>query len=331
MILRLRVAVRSLVTGCLLLLAACGAQNPASAQVAAPAVPVVAPPAVVAGAAPVAQAGVTPERPLLLPEQARQGDLVIGRILPGSTVRVLERDVRVAGDGTFVFGLDRDAPPEIIVAFTLPDGSPAAAKLRVQAREYKLQKVTGIAERIMNPTAQDLARIKREGAQISAARRTDDDRLDFLQSFIWPAAGPITGVFGSQRYYNGVPKRPHYGVDVGVPVGAPVIAPAAGVVTLASQDMFYSGGTLIIDHGHGVSSTLMHLSEVLVKVGDRVEQGQLVAKSGASGRASGPHLDWRMNWFGEHIDAQTLVPVGGTPVGGTPVGGAIAPTTRSGQ
>ena len=133
------------------------------------------------------------------------------------------------------------------------------------------------------------------------------ERLDFAGEFQWPLIGPITGVFGSQRVYNGVPKRPHYGVDVAAPVGTPVSTPAPGTVTLAHADMFYSGGTLIIDHGYGVSSTLMHLSKVLVAVGDEVVPGDIVAEVGAAGRATGPHLDWRMNWLNVRIDPQLLV------------------------
>ncbi len=245
---------------------------------------------------------------LMLQGSIEQGAMVVGRTAPGSRVTLGERALRVAADGTFVFGLDRDAPAEVALQVAAADGNTLTSTLAVKPREYNIQRVTGISERIMNPSAKDLARIEVESAQIAAARARDDERTDFLQSFIWPADGPITGVYGSQRYYNGVPKRPHYGVDVGIPTGTPVKAPAAGIVTLAHPDMFYSGGTVIIDHGHGVSSTLMHLSKVLVTEGQRVQQGEVVAKSGATGRSSGPHLDWRMNWFGERIDAQKLVP-----------------------
>lgn len=271
------------------------AAEPVPVVAAAPeVVPVVATPAVAT--------------PVQLRGEFRQGELIVGSAPPGSQVRVLGRELRVAADGTFVFGLDRDAAPELVVEVVLPDGKSWQETRPVLARQYNIQRVTGIAERIMNPSAADLKRINEENARIARARARSDDRNDFLQAFAWPATGPITGVYGSQRYYNGVPSRPHYGVDVGVPAGTAVLAPAAGIISLAEPDLFYSGGTVIIDHGHGVSSTLMHLSAVLVKVGDRVERGQLVAKSGASGRASGPHLDWRMNWFGERIDAQRLVP-----------------------
>jgi murein DD-endopeptidase MepM/ murein hydrolase activator NlpD len=237
-----------------------------------------------------------------------QGGLMVGSVEPGTRIFLGERELRVGADGTVVFGLDRDAPARIQLRVARTDGIGFTSSYNVKQREYAIQRVTGISERVMNPSAEDEKRIAEEAQQASAARQRDDDRMDFRQKFIWPATGPITGVYGSQRYYNDVPKRPHYGVDVGIPVGTDVVAPAAGVVTLAHPDMFYSGGTLIIDHGYGVSSTLMHLSQVLVKAGDRVEQGQRVARSGASGRVSGPHLDWRMNWFDQRIDPQQFVP-----------------------
>lgn len=278
-----------------LLLVACAAHEPPAAALAEE-------------PAPSAQDVVARAPAISIAGELRQGAMMTGRVPPGSTLRLGERELRVAGDGTFVFGLDRDAPAEITLALTTAEGAALQETYPVQAREYRIQRVTGIAERIMKPSEADLRRIAEEARLASAARRRDDARLDFSQPFIWPTTGPITGVYGSQRYYNGVAGRPHYGVDVGVPTGTPVVAPAAGIVSLAHPDMFYSGGTLIIDHGHGISSTLMHLSEVLVAEGERVEQGQLVAKTGASGRASGPHLDWRMNWFTDRIDPQLLVP-----------------------
>lgn len=276
-----------------LLLAACAVQQPPIAA------PVAQPPLV-------AQEVVTPF--IAIDGELRQGAMVTGRVPPGSSLLLGERALRIAADGTFVFGLDRDAPAEISLLLTMADGRELRETRPVQARDYRIQRVTGIAQRIMEPSAEDLRRIAEEARLVAAARQRDDERLDFRQTFIWPTAGPVTGVYGSQRYYNGVAGRPHYGVDVGVPTGTPVVAPAAGIVSLAHPDMFYSGGTLVIDHGHGISSTLMHLSEVLVTEGERVEQGQLVAKTGASGRSSGPHLDWRMNWFTDRIDPQLLVP-----------------------
>ena len=148
----------------------------------------------------------------------------------------------------------------------------------------------------------------KETAAVKAARKEHLEIYNFLQTFKWPLIGPITGVFGSQRVYNGEPGRPHYGVDVGAPVGTKVYAPAGGKVTLAYDDMYYSGGTIIIDHGYGISSSFLHLSMVLVDEGEKIKQGDLIGKVGKGGRANGPHLDWRMNWYKRRLDPELLVP-----------------------
>ncbi|MGK0440295.1 MAG: murein DD-endopeptidase MepM/ murein hydrolase activator NlpD, partial [Pseudohongiellaceae bacterium] len=180
------------------------------------------------------------------------------------------------------------------------------------SRDYNIQRIEGISKAIMSPSDKNLKRIRDEAGQVWSARSKIKQRNDFAGEFTWPLTGPITGVYGSQRLYNNIPKRPHYGVDVAAPTGTPLSTPAPGVVTLAHKGMFYSGGTIIIDHGYGVSSTLMHLSKVLVKVGDEVKPGDIIAEVGATGRATGPHLDWRMNWYQSRIDPQLLV--GAMPV-----------------
>ena len=230
-----------------------------------------------------------------------QGGVLLGRVAPGTPVTLDGRRVRVSGEGVFVIGFDRDAA----AAHTLVAGT-ERRELAVVARDYDVQKVTGIAQRIMEPSKADLERIAREQALIDRARATDDARADFAAGFSWPIFGRISGVYGSQRYYNGVASRPHYGVDVAAPVGALVRAPAPGMVTLAEPDLFYSGGTVIIDHGHRLSSSFLHLSKVLAKVGQRVEAGDVIALVGATGRATGPHLDWRMSWKDARVDPQLL-------------------------
>ena len=152
-----------------------------------------------------------------------------------------------------------------------------------------------------------MKRIKQDAALVREARRIRRNVDDFTAGFIQPAEGVITGVYGSQRFYNGVPKSPHYGIDYAAPTGAPVKAPAAGIITMVHDDFFYSGGTLILDHGHGLSSTFLHLSEILVEQGQSVSAGMVIAKVGASGRATGPHLDWRMNWLDQRIDPQLVL------------------------
>ena len=231
-----------------------------------------------------------------------QGGLVYGRAAPGSSVLLDGSPVPLAADGRFVLGFDRDAPREQLL---LIDGR--ETRLTIDRREYRIQRIEGIAKRIMDPSPEDLARIRADSALIQVARAKRDIRSDFDSGFVWPLLGPISGVYGSQRVYNGRPSRPHYGVDVAAPTGTQVHAPADGIVTLAHSDMFYSGGTIIVDHGLGLSSSFLHLSRVLVEVGQTVKQGDLIGEVGASGRATGPHLDWRMNWRDARIDPQRLV------------------------
>lgn len=236
-----------------------------------------------------------------------QGGMLLGKIAPGSRVLLDGQPVKLSQNGRFVIGFDRDAAATAKLSVEYSSGEAETRQLAIKPRDYKIQRIEGIAESIMNPSQEKLKRIRSEAALVRTAREQQLDRLDFTASFQWPLIGPISGVFGSQRVYNGVPKRPHYGVDVAAPVGTPVTTPAPGVVTLVHQDMFYSGGTLIIDHGHGLSSTMIHLSKVLVEEGDEVVPGDIVAQVGAGGRATGPHLDWRMNWNKARIDPQLLV------------------------
>jgi murein DD-endopeptidase MepM/ murein hydrolase activator NlpD len=184
--------------------------------------------------------------------------------------------------------------------------------LHIIRRDYNIQRVEGVPQKTVTPSPQQLERIRQEQALVNAAKATRLSRPDLLQGalagFQWPTVGPISGVYGSQRYYNGSPGRPHYGVDVAVPTGTPVHAPAAGHVTLAEPDLFYSGGTVFLDHGFRFSSAFLHMSKVLVEVGQEVRAGDVIGEVGATGRATGPHLDWRMNWRKQRIDPQLLAP-----------------------
>lgn len=254
----------------------------------------------------VAAAASAAER-LELRGQWQQGGIVFGKVVPGYEVQVGDRRVRTTVAGDFVFGIAPDAPPEFTLELIHPDGDRERFRYDIKQRKYKVQHVNGVEQKHVTPPAELTARIQREAELARAARLRDDPRADFLQSFIWPLSGPITGVYGSRRVYNGTPRSPHYGLDIAAPTGARVVAPAGGVVTLAEDDLFYSGGTLILDHGHGLSSTFIHLSKLLVAVGERVEQGQAIAEVGATGRVTGPHLDWRMNWFDVRLDPALLM------------------------
>lgn len=236
-----------------------------------------------------------------------QGGLVLGKVAPGSRVEFNQRPLSLDEQGYFVFGFDRDAKSGDTLKVISPDGEETQKSLDVAARDYDIQYIEGVQKKHVTPDPKDLQRIRADNRAVKKARDKRFQRSDFRAGFQWPLLGPITGVFGSQRVYNGQPRRPHYGVDVSAKVGTLVYAPAGGVVTLAHPDMFFSGGTLIIDHGHGLSSTFLHLSEILVKPGMEIKQGQVIAKVGATGRATGPHLDWRMNWYERRVDPQLLV------------------------
>lgn len=238
---------------------------------------------------------------------ARQGGLLIGQAPQGVRIEFQGRAVRVADSGVFLIALGREAPSQMELVMYNGIGEKNVQIIDVAQRDYPVQRVEGVPEHTVTPPQEAIDRIRNEAAMVSEARSRDDVRTDFAGGFIRPLNGEITGVYGSQRIYNGVPKRPHYGLDIAAPEGTPVRAPAPGVVTLVHPDMYFSGGTLIIDHGHGLSSTFIHLSQILVTEGQRIEPGQLVAKVGATGRATGPHLDWRINWFDVRIDPQLVL------------------------
>ncbi|MGH8507066.1 MAG: M23 family metallopeptidase [Stenotrophobium sp.] len=245
----------------------------------------------------------------LLSGQWQQGSLLRGKTDPEAQVWFNGRKLRLDAQGEFVFGLDRDAPAEAELKIQPPGAAaPQVLHYQVARRDYKIARINGLPPKMVTPPAALTARIENDQREAREARDHDSDLEGFTQAFIWPAEGRISGVFGSQRILNGEPRQPHYGVDVAVPIGTPVRAPADGVVTLAAKDMYYTGGTLMIDHGHGVASTFLHLSKLRVKLGDVVKQGQIIAESGMSGRATGPHLDWRVSWFQSRVDAQLLVP-----------------------
>lgn len=231
----------------------------------------------------------------------QQGALLLGRAAPGSSILLDGEPVAVAEDGRFVVALGRDAPAAVNLT-TRKGEEEEQYRFVVSQREYEIQRVEGVPQHTVTPPESVLERIRAEAALVRKARANTGERLDLAEGFVMPLDGPITGVYGSQRFYNGVPRNPHYGLDIAAPEGTLVSAPAPGVVRLVHDDMYFSGGTLIVDHGYGVSSTFIHLSAILVNVGDRIEVGDAIARVGSTGRATGPHLDWRMNWYDVRVD-----------------------------
>ena len=237
-----------------------------------------------------------------------QGTLLRGNVPAGTEVRLDDRNIVVNENGDFAIGFSRDDKLEWQLSWKEP-GKPEQTKaLLLKKRDYEEQHIDGLPPKMVTPPEEVLERIRRDSKMVKEARARRENLSAFAQEFIWPATGPISGVYGSHRILNGEPRRPHYGIDVAGPVGQPVYAPADGIVTLYVADMYYSGGTMIIDHGFGVSSTFLHLDKSHVEVGQNVKQGDLVADIGDTGRVTGPHLDWRMNWYEKRIDPALLVP-----------------------
>ena len=248
----------------------------------------------------------------MLTGEIAQGGLVVGKTSPQNTVTLNKKQIVVSKNGDYVFGFGRDDTRQYTLTITDVLGKTQQQTIVPNKRDYKIQRIEGIAKSIMNPNPEAIARSRQDNAQISKVRKVSSELTSFSTGFIAPIDGIITGVYGSQRVYNGEPKRPHFGLDYAGKTGDPVKAPADGKILLYVPDMFYSGGTMIIDHGHGVSSTFLHLSNAYVKVGDVVKQGQVIAAVGKSGRATGPHLDWRINWFNVRIDPALVLKI--TPI-----------------
>lgn len=236
-----------------------------------------------------------------------QGGLARGEAPPGTRLVLDDRPVRVAPDGRFILGFGRDAPVTMSLAATFPNGRTTTEKITLERRDYQIQRINGLPPQMVTPDPALMARIKAELAKVHGVRTIDSDQLAFETPLAWPVTGPISGVYGSQRILNGEPRASHLGVDIAAPAGTPIKADAAGTVTLAEHDLYFTGGTVIIDHGYGLSTIYQHMSRLDVTVGQHVEQGDLVGAVGATGRVTGPHLHWGMNWYDVAIDPQLLV------------------------
>jgi Peptidase family M23 len=230
-----------------------------------------------------------------------QGSVIRGTAAPGAKVTLDHQSLLVDPQGRFVFGFDRDATGTHDLAIVWPNGQVEDKQLTVAKREWQIQSITGLPQKEVMPPPEAYAQIKREITQKLAARSHDTQGSWFAEDFIWPAHGPISGVFGSQRIDNGTPMAPHFGVDMAAPTGTPIHAPATGIVTICDH-YYLDGGFTLIDHGMGVSTCYLHQSKLLVKVGQKVTRGERIGLIGQTGRATGPHLHWAMNWFEVKLD-----------------------------
>ncbi|MEI9992354.1 MAG: M23 family metallopeptidase [Rhizomicrobium sp.] len=238
---------------------------------------------------------------LSLTGSMEQGGLVVGRAEAGARVTLDGNPLHVSPDGLFAFGLDWDQTRPAHLAAIFADGTTETRDVTPLVRQYNVQHVNGLPQNTVTPPAEVVERIKREHARLAEARRTDSEHIWFAEPFDWPAPGIMSGVFGSQRIDNGTPMSPHFGVDMANVEGTPIHAPTDAVVLL-TDDFYLEGGFTLLDHGHGVFTHYMHQSRRLAAVGDAVKRGDVIGHIGKTGRATGPHLHWGMNWFQVKLD-----------------------------
>jgi len=242
----------------------------------------------------------------ILSGTAIEGGLIIARTNPANRILLDDNAIEIAENGVFVIGFHRESDVPVSLRIIAPDGKMMTSNLTPRQRDYNIQRIDGLKQTMVTPPANVLARIKADSKAVRAAREQETPLGDFWRGFDWPARGRISGVYGSQRILNGKPRQPHYGIDIAAPRGTPVRAPASGKVMLV-KDLYFSGWTVVIAHGLGVNSSFLHLDQVDVKAGMMIKRGDLIGTIGATGRATGPHLDWRIDWQGRRIDPGLLV------------------------
>ena len=235
-----------------------------------------------------------------------QGHFILGKTDPNAKILVGKKEVKVSKDGFFVFGIDRDRKFDLVITKIL-DGKTEKITKKIYKRKYQIQRIDGLDEKKVTPPEEVYNRIKEENNRIGKARAINSDLIFFKNQFIMPVKGIVTGVYGSQRILNGKPKWPHYGIDIAAKKGTKIKSSGSGVVTMAEDDLYYTGGTIIMDHGHGISTIYSHLEKVMVNVGDEIKQGELIGTVGSTGRSTGHHLDFRVNWFQTRLDPMTIL------------------------
>ena len=235
-----------------------------------------------------------------------QGHFILGKTDPKAKIFVGKKSVKVSEDGYFVFGIDRDRKYDLTFIKKI-DGEKTVIIKKVNKRKYNIQRIDGLEESKVTPPESVYKRIKKENNAIGEARAINSNLQFFKEKFIMPVKGIISGVYGSQRILNGKPKWPHYGIDIAATQGTVIQSSGSGIVTMAEDDLYYTGGTVIMDHGHGISTIYSHLENVLVSLGDEINQGDIIGTVGSTGRSTGPHLDFRINWFQTRLDPMSVL------------------------
>ena len=235
-----------------------------------------------------------------------QGGYVKGKTSSKIKIKFENKDVYLGKNNKFILGFGRDYSEVANLKFNI-DNKWINKTLKIKKNKYKIQKIDGLPKKFVSPPKEIYERIIRENKLIAKVR-TLNSKIDYtFQDFLLTANGIITGVFGSQRILNGKPRRPHYGIDIAAKKGSKVISPTDAIVRLSEKDLYFTGGTIMLDHGHGITSVYSHLSKVLVKKNDKIQKGDVIGLIGSTGRSTGPHLDWRINWFDQRLDPMMFI------------------------
>ena len=242
-----------------------------------------------------------------LPASILQGGLIVGQLDQGDSLKLNGKDLKISTDKQFVFAVGRDELGPMNITVLKNNEVISINQIKVIEREYEIQKINGLPKKMVSPDEEVLKRIIADNKIIVNAKKLDLDNTYFSTSFMIPTKGIISGVFGSQRILNDVPKSPHKGLDIAAPEGQTIVSTNDGIITLAEDDLYYTGGTIIIDHGHGVKSIYAHLLTVDVIIGQKVIKGEPIGNVGSTGRSTGPHLHWGVMWFDEYVDPQLLI------------------------
>ena len=235
-----------------------------------------------------------------------QGGLVYGKSIPKTSIKFMKRFIFQDSNNRFVFGMGRDYPETAVLEIKY-NNDIRKINIKIKKQVYKIQKIKGLPKKMVTPPESVYKRIIRENKEIAKVRALNSKINYIFQDFIWPVQGIITGVFGSQRILNGKPRRPHYGIDIAASKGTNILAPTDSIVRMAEDNLYFTGGTIMLDHGHGVTSVYSHLSKLLVKKNQKIKKGHVIGHVGSTGRSTGPHLDWRINWFDQRLDPSMFI------------------------
>lgn len=236
-----------------------------------------------------------------------QGSFIYGKTQPNTKVFFKETEIKQTDNGEFVFALPQDTD-DILYLTTQQGNTKKTWSSPIQKRQWKEEVVNGLPPKKVSPSPEDLKRISHERQLLTNQRKTTTYSY-FPICFKRPVSkkARISSEFGARRILNGIKTASHSGTDYALPAGTPVYAPADGIVKLTHPDMFYSGKTILIDHGYGIFSSYSHLSKISVQSGDIIKQGQKIGEIGSTGRSTGPHLHLTFMWFGTRVDPEFVL------------------------